>query len=509
MEIPPLFLERMRELLRPVSPQEYERFAAIYQEPPITGIRINTLKLSPDEFLNLSPFPLEPVPWAEDGFLVMADIRPGKHVFHTAGLYYVQEPSAMAAAWALRPAPGERVLDLCAAPGGKASHLAAHLQNPRPSPGPSPGFLLANETHPSRLLELGSNLERLGVRCAAITQETPARLAEKLGPVFDRVLVDAPCSGEGMFRKSENARKEWSTDLVQRCALRQDQILESAARLVRPGGLLVYSTCTFAPLENEGTVLRFLERQGGAGVTFQLEAPPPLPGWSSGQPAWAAAPPGWAGLRPAPPIDLGLTRRLWPQQAPGEGHFIACLRRGGADPEADEQPAEREGRRSRRLPRAESQDEAAALRLFEQFRAQCAQDALAPQALPGESQGRIVLAGSRLYWVPDKAVDLRGLHTLHPGWWLGSITQKRFIPSHALAMALNSMSGSEIRPYSQQHISLEPGDPRLAAYLRGEELSSAGKDGWLLVCVAGYPLGWGRRVQGRVKNELPKGLRQA
>jgi 16S rRNA C967 or C1407 C5-methylase (RsmB/RsmF family) len=238
MEIPPLFLERMRELLRPVSPQEYERFAAIYQEPPITGIRINTLKLSPDEFLNLSPFPLEPVPWAEDGFLVMADIRPGKHVFHTAGLYYVQEPSAMAAAWALRPAPGERVLDLCAAPGGKASHLAAHLQNPRPSPGPSPGFLLANETHPSRLLELGSNLERLGVRCAAITQETPARLAEKLGPVFDRVLVDAPCSGEGMFRKSENARKEWSTDLVQRCALRQDQILER-----RAAGLLYLHLC--------------------------------------------------------------------------------------------------------------------------------------------------------------------------------------------------------------------------------------------------------------------------
>jgi len=231
----PLFIKRMKYMLG----EESSEFFSSFSKPPIIGLRVNTLKLSTESFLKISPFPLIPVQWCSSGFIVSSDYQPGKHPYHAAGLYYLQEPSAMAVAELLGPKPGERVLDLTAAPGGKATHIAALMNNK--------GILVANEVHPRRVWTLAENLERFGVRNATILNETPENLLNNFLSFFDRVLVDAPCTGEGMFRRSESARNDWSEQIIYGSATRQLNILGSAAKLVRPEGFLVYSTCTFSP----------------------------------------------------------------------------------------------------------------------------------------------------------------------------------------------------------------------------------------------------------------------
>ena len=486
-EIPSAFLERMARLLR----DEYPAFLASYDMPPSVGLRVNTLKIAPELFREIMPFELAPVPWCAAGFTIVGDnVEPGKNPYHAAGLYYLQDPSAMAVAELLDPQPGERVLDLAAAPGGKATHIAAKMLGQ--------GLLVANEIHPKRAWELAGNLERWGVTNVAITNETPERLAERFEDFFDRVLVDAPCSGEGMLRKGEAARLEWAPELIHGCALRQSSILEQAAALVRPGGRLAYSTCTFNPEENEGTVARFLDAHPG----FELIEPPRPPGSSPGRPDWLGAGVG-AGLAPAQgaghpqgdaPTDsrADLTRavRLWPHLAPGEGHFIAVMHKHGAEPAtATPRPW-----RPARLPRPV---EAA-------YQAFCAEHLAAEPA--GE---RLALVGSYLYALEDGLPDpsstsgrgLTGLRFLHPGWWLGTLMKDRFEPSHALALALPPAS-------VRRSVSLAPRDPALAAYLRGEGFRSTGEAGWVLVCVNGYPLGWGKRVGETVKSHYPRGLRR-
>src|SRR5829696_1036015 len=307
--LPPRFVERMRTLLG----DEADAFLASYDRPPVSGLRVNTLDLTSESFETLSPWPLTPVPWCSAGFLVADDARPGKHPFHAAGLYYLQEPSAMAVAEAMRIEPGQRVLDLAAAPGGKATHIASLLAGT--------GVLVANEIVPSRVKPLGENLERWGATNAVITNEEPARLAERLGPVFDRVLLDAPCSGEGMFRKTPVAIREWSPEHVAGSAARQTKILQDAARLTRPGGLLLYSTCTFAPEENEKQVARFLDQH----PDWDLVDVPMLTGFAPGRSEWADD--------TEKPLDRAV--RLWPHLIPGEGHFLALLRNGSDAAEHD------------------------------------------------------------------------------------------------------------------------------------------------------------------------------
>ena len=374
-EIPAAFLERMERLLG----GEYPAFLASYAERPSVGLRVNTLKIAPEVFRQIAPFELAPVPWCAAGLTIIGDdVEAGKHPFHAAGLYYLQDPSAMAVAELLDPQPGERVLDLAAAPGGKATHIAAKMQGQ--------GLLVANEIHPKRAWELAGNLERWGAANVAITNETPERLVERFEDFFDRVLVDAPCSGEGMMRKGAAARVEWAPELVRGCALRQTTILEQAARLVRPGGRLVYSTCTFNPEENEGTVARFLDTH----PEFALIEPSRRPGLSPGRPDWLDAGVG-AGLAPAhgaghpqgdaptadSRADLTHAVRLWPHLAPGEGHFIAVLRKHDGEPTATPRPW-----RPARLPRPV---EAA-------YHAFCAEHLVAEPA--GE---RLTLVGSYLY----------------------------------------------------------------------------------------------------------------
>ncbi len=245
-ELPPRYLRRMETLLG----SEYPLFLDSHSAPPHAGLRVNTLKITFQDFESLAPFALRPVPWCPTGFLVLPGQQPGRHPYQQAGLYYLQEPSAMAVAEALAPRPGERVLDLAAAPGGKATHLAALMRNE--------GVLVANEVHPARAWDLAENLERCGVRVATVTNESPERLTTRFRGYFDRVLLDAPCSGEGMMRKSETARRQWSEELVQGCAARQEKLLPLAAQALRPGGSLVYSTCAFSPEENERVIASFL-----------------------------------------------------------------------------------------------------------------------------------------------------------------------------------------------------------------------------------------------------------
>ncbi len=458
MEIPPLFLDRMAQLLG----DEYPAFRAALAARPQVGLRVNTLKIAPDDLAARLPFRLEPVPWCPAGFRLLEGRRPGAHPYHAAGLYYIQEPAAMAPAEILAPQPGERVLDLAAAPGGKTTHLAALMQGQ--------GLLVANDVQPHRAREMTNNLDRWGATHIAVLSEQPQRLADRWGAFFDRVLLDAPCSGEGMFRKDPNARRTWTPKHVQRCAALQAKILRHAARLVRPGGFLVYSTCTFNPEEDEGAVARFLE----AHPDFEVVPVPPREGFAPGRPDW---------LTPPGPEALRHAVRLWPHKAPAEGHFVALLRRR---PEAPEAPRAR----TWRLPPLNAEQR----QLYDRFVAESLTEPPAPEE-------RLAAFGHRLYAVPADLPNPSGLRVIRFGWWLGTFKKGRFEPSPALAPAL--------RPQQAQRVAdFPPGHPALADFLSGRPTPYAGPPGWTLVCVDAFPLGWGKVAQGVLKSKAPRWLRR-
>ena len=465
IELPDAFLNRMAALLG----DEYKAFLAAYQRPPDSGLRVNTLKISPTQFRARSPFPLDPVPWCPAGFVIPSEAEAGKHPYHAAGVYYLQDPSAMAVAEMLAPRPGEWVLDLCAAPGGKATHLVSLMANQ--------GLLLANDVSRERAQVLVENLERWGAIPIVVTAERPHRLADRLAGLFDRVLVDAPCSGEGMFRRSIAARRAWSPEHVAGCALRQTEILATAARLVRPGGWLCYATCTFAPEENEAVVARFLDQH----QEFEIATPAWRPGFAPGRPEWLAelqdapASPGNVGdLHTA----LARTVRLWPHHGPGEGHFVALLRRIGGDPPPQPEPFRGD------VP-------GPALRLFESF---------CREHLNRTPDGNLHLMGNQLYALPPGTPELRGLQWVRPGRRLGAFKRDRFEPDHALALSLHPEEARRV-------LDLAADAPQVQGYLRGEPLRSPGEAGWVLITVDGFPLGWGRRVGEVVKNHYPRRLR--
>ncbi|MDR3644800.1 MAG: RsmB/NOP family class I SAM-dependent RNA methyltransferase, partial [Clostridia bacterium] len=297
VELPAAFIERMRAL----PGLDFGRFLEEYDRPPLRGLRVNTLRCATESFALSAPFELSRTPFCDDGFYLAEPVS-GRHPWHHAGVFYLQEPSAMAAVEALAPQPGMAVLDLCAAPGGKATQIAARLQGS--------GLLVCNEVIPARARALLSNIERCGVRNAVVLCEQPKVLCERLQGFFDCVLVDAPCSGEGMFRREPQAAAEWHEDLPAACAARQLEILCCAADALREGGTLVYSTCTFAPEEDEGVIDRFLKRRSD----YEIEA--------IGRPFGRPAMPQWASA--APPVALA--RRIFPEDG-GEGHFIARLKR--------------------------------------------------------------------------------------------------------------------------------------------------------------------------------------
>ena len=413
---------------------EYPDFLASLERPRAVALRFNPLKGD----MPILPFVQAPVPWETMGFYYDPDARPGLHPYHEAGVYYLQEASAMAPVVLLDPQPGERICDLCAAPGGKTTQIAGKMGGR--------GFLLCNEINPKRAKILSRNIERLGVANALVTNEHPQNLADRYPGFFDRVLIDAPCSGEGMFRKEEAAVTDWSLETVEMCARRQAEILHSGAQLVRPGGRLVYSTCTFAPQENEQAVAQFL----GEHPEFAPET--------------VTAP--W--FSPGPDGSF----RLWPHRLLGEGHFAAVLRRAGEEPARENpQPGEK-------LPRE-----------WKDFAVQM--DIRLPE-------GKALLFGQSLYWIPDKTPVLRGIKVQRPGLELGEVKKGRFEPAHALAMWLKT---------ARNTLDLDPQEDAIKAYMHGETVPCAVK-GWCLVTVGGYSVGWGKGDGNVLKNHYPKGLRR-
>jgi 16S rRNA C967 or C1407 C5-methylase (RsmB/RsmF family)/NOL1/NOP2/fmu family ribosome biogenesis protein len=496
--LPEAFVTRMRELLGPEAPA----FLDSYRRPAQRAVRANPLKLDPANLPALLGTDPDPVPWCPEGFYLPQGTRVGDTLAHAAGLCYVQEPSAMAVAEALDVRPGQRVLDLAAAPGGKATQIAGRLGDH--------GLVVANEVQPSRTRPLADNLDRWGSRRTMLAGETVARLAERLPGRFDRVLLDAPCSGEGLFRRTPAAAAQWRPGHVRGSADRQRALLADAAALVRPGGVLVYSTCTFAPEENEQQVAGFLAAHPG----WQLLPIPWHEGFAPGRPDWS----------PDGPPELTRTVRLWPHHLRGEGHFIAKLARPGApptqpaaEPPAPEPPAPEppapEARqnptRRRRPPRRGSvaQPERKGWRVSTAPRGrgrraggQAVVDAWRGFAADSLQVGfpAVTVVGERVYSVPDEEVAGAGVRLVRPGLPLGRARPGRFEPAHALGMVAGPPVARRVRPLEEAEA---------AAWARGEPLGHDGPDGWTVVSWSGWPLGWGRVAGGTLKNHYPKGLR--
>ena len=459
IQLPERFEEKMQCLLG----SEFEEYIRCYEEPRYYGLRVNTRKISVEDFLKIAPFPLTPIPWIENGFYYDGEqAAPAKHPYYFAGLYYLQEPSAMTPANRLPVSPGERVLDVCAAPGGKATELGAKLMGE--------GVLVANDISSSRAKGLLKNLEVFGIGNMLVLSEEPGKLENYFTGYFDKILIDAPCSGEGMFRKDRKMVKAWEEHGPSFFAKLQRSIITQAARMLKPGGMMLYSTCTFDPEENEGTIMHLLKEY----PEFEILEMKGYEGFAEGIPS---------------AIDGGIpkltkTVRIFPHRMRGEGHFLALLQKGQADTEhdADHYPSAKGGRK---IPEELSE-----------FFADVAWD-LKPE--------RLDIRNERVYYMPEDLPDLKGIRFLRSGLLLGELKKKRFEPSQALAMNLSMESYAHT-------LDLKAEDTRVQRYLKGEtidvdDLVSSRAKGWHLVCVDGYPLGWGKLAGGTLKNKYLPGWR--
>lgn len=458
--LPDEFKIKMKKLLL----DEYDEFIAAYERDNRQSLRVNLLKGGIEEFLEKTSFHLTQVPWIEEGFYYTAEDAPGKHPYHSAGVYYIQEPSAMTVVSLLGIEPGDRVLDLCAAPGGKSTFAASCLQGE--------GVLVSNEIVQKRSRILLHNIERMGVKNALITNEDSFKLAEYFPEFFNKIVVDAPCSGEGMFRKDPDCCDEWSPKSVERCSERQEEILENAYRMLLPGGKLVYSTCTFSPEENEMAIDRFMAKH----VDMKILRPTFYAGFSEGHPEWSGS--GREELRD--------TVRLWPHRMEGEGHYIALLQKDGTPDKRSE------GTAKSNLDRKQEEE----LKKF-------MEDTLRLSYQEFLQKGTFQVYGESLYLVP-KALEgrsLKGLSIVRNGLHMGEFKKNRFEPSHHLALAL--------KPHEVKNLwDLRSSERELERYLAGEALEVLDSlDGWTLVAVDGYSLGWGKSKNGTLKNHYPKGLR--
>ena len=454
--LPEAYIAQMKRLLGEAGFFAYEQSLS---QPVTRALRVNLL-LRPDGSL---PCPVEGVgervPWAKGCYFVEGDARPGLSPLHEGGLFYLQEPSALSAVSVLAPQPGERVLDLCAAPGGKSTQIAGLMQGR--------GLLVCNEPVPSRAQILSRNVERMGVRNAIVTSAMPAQLAPRFPAFFDRILVDAPCSGEGMFRRQPEARDEWSAGSPRGCADRQLEILEAAAKMLAPGGALVYSTCTFNDTENEGVLARFT----AAHPEFALEAFE-LPGLPSGSRGYV---------------------HLYPHEIRGEGHFVSLLRKAPDAPGAPEN--EEKPRRAVKPARGRGEQAKKA----QQPAIAVPEDVLAP----GVSFDRLHAAGGSLWALPEGLDDLSrrdGLRVLRTGLLLAHAEGRRAEPDHALAMALTPCEAAR---------TAELDEAQALAYQAGETLELGDLEpGYTLLTLRGVSLGFGKQAGGVMKNHYPKGLRR-
>ncbi len=449
MEIPQDFKEQFKKRM---NASEYKELIVALGESRTTGLRVNRLKVDIPHWLRIAPFKIRPVPWAADGFYLEEEERPGIHPFYHAGLFYIQEPSAMFPAGLLNAKPGDKVLDLCAAPGGKTVRLAADMENK--------GFLLSNDINPKRVKALVKNIELNGIINTVVTNETPERLASVYEGFFDKILLDVPCSGEGMFRKGNEARRGWSRYKAEELQGLQRKIFDSAYRMLAPGGTLVYSTCTFNPEENEKNISWFLKKYPDLylkQIKKEYGIEPGRPEWSDGNP------------------ELLKTARLWPHRVKGEGHFAALMaRQGGGVPE---------------------QTSYSCNEPIKSFSVFCDEYFHAPL------QGRFELRGSELHMLPQSYPGNPGLKTVKTGLYVGSEAHGKFEPSQSLAMALRWGNMKRKESFSLQ-------DADLMRYLKGETLTREREKGYIVLGVECFPLGWGKIGQNGLKNLYPKGWRK-
>jgi len=446
--LPEKFKERMKNILG----DEYADFESALDEPNVRGVRVNTNKISVGDFLASTSLALDKIPYLKDGFIPYNADGIGRTAEHHSGMFYVQDPGAMATVGALDIQPGWHVLDACAAPGGKASQLASAVGEG--------GFLLANEFVPKRAKIIVGNLERLGIKNAIVTSLDTARLAEMFSAYFDLVLCDAPCSGEGMFRKYDEAVSEWSEENVRLCAERQSEILENCQGLIKTGGYLLYSTCTYSYEENEGVVKKFLESH----PEFSLcEVKEELKSVTAD---------GINGMTAA--------RRFYPHRSRGEGQFIALLKK---DKKCNILPTILYKESTKPLSKA---DEAVAR-------------AFLKDNLSTAFSGRIISVGEQAAIVSHD-VPLPPHSVFMAGVLLGEIKKGILFPHHQFFSAY----GADMK----RKVELKKGDARVEKYLRGEEIDTdIGENGWCSVTYEGVALGGGKISGGRVKNHYPKGLR--
>ena len=431
--LPEQFIQNMKKQL---PENEWEAFFAVYEKTPFKGVRLNPLKGGRDALKALLPFLGERVAWEENGFYATEE-KVGNSPFHAAGVFYSQEPSAMCAAPLLDVQPGERVLDLCSAPGGKGTQLACRMQGQ--------GVIVLNEPVSARAKILSQNVERMGIKNAVVTNELPERLSTKFAGYFDKILVDAPCSGEGMFRKNaEEALQEWSEENVALCAERQRYILDEATKMLRVGGRLAYSTCTFAVEEDEGQVCDYLKNH--------------------------------------PEMRLIAQEKLYPHKVDGEGHFAALFEK-----------IEKTGEWDTRLKEVKLWCSHEAEKAYRDFEKSFFKEKFA---------FRLYEVNGILYELPKGVFDWKGVQVLRVGVRLGEVKNGRFEPSHSLALCVK-------KEECKNALDLLETDARLEKYLRGETIEEEKIcNGWCVVCVHGYPLGLGKAVNGTVKNHYPKGLRR-
>lgn len=457
MELPVAFEQKMREMLGP----DYENYLASFECDAYQGLRVNTAKISVEDFLKLSPYELRQVPWCPNGFYYDKAQKPAKHPFYFAGLYYIQEPSAMTTASLLPVEEGDVVLDLCAAPGGKSTELAAKLHGT--------GLLVTNDISNSRAKALLKNIEVFGVGNALVTSEPPNELAKRFPGFFDKILIDAPCSGEGMFRKQGNMTKAWEKNGVDLFVGLQRSILKEAVTMLKPGGTMIYSTCTFSKEENEQAMEYLLSLDD----SLHLQELPLFDGFDKGHPEW-----GLTGNE-----ELTKCRRLWPHRIEGEGHFVAMVRK------------DRDGAA---LPVTEY--------IFSKERlSKEAVDFIESIQYPFDLS-RMDVQRERVFYIPEKMPYVKGLRILRCGLYMGDMKKNRFEPSQSLAMFLKAFQ-------FPNSICLPVGDERVIKYLKGETIElkeneiKTYKDGICLICVEQYPLGFGKLSKGTIKNKYLPGWR--
>ena len=426
--LPKKFLDEMKIILG----DEYSEFIKSYDDPKTTGLRVNTLKMTKDKLLSLNLCSLQEIPWTNEGFYYDESIyRPGKNPLHEAGAYYLQEPSAMSVVPKLDVEEGEKILDMCAAPGGKSTYILSKLNNT--------GLLVSNEINPIRIKALGENLERFGAKNCIITNTDSRSLRKVFEGYFDKIVIDAPCSGQGMFRKDEVAISDWSYAKVLECQSIQREIIRDGYHMLKEGGILVYSTCTFAKEENEIIIEEFLEEYTNAKL-IEME-------------------------------------RLWPHKIKGEGHFVAKIEK------LEEDRCSTKDLKIKKLDK-----EVKDYRDFEK------------KFLNIKLDNRFELRGENLYLLPDELPDIKKLKVLRYGLHLGMLKKNRFEPSHALSHYLKIDDVKYIENFNIN-------EKEVLDYLRGNTINTGQSRGWVLVCVEGVALGWGKESNGVLKNHYPKGLR--